>query len=272
MMAAILTDTSMPALATAVQQNLFEMAWSLRDHWKQAFFEQSDKLRRWYSPIPLAYIFNAVISMQPSGGDETQLIRDTLSFFKSRDRKEFDWWLAPGLETSDWGRQLATQGLVFQDEPPGMAVEMSILPEAVSLPAGVQVRPVEDATAMKTWNRTFIEGYGLPADWEGPCLDMMLASMQTSMVSYLATVDDQPVGTSSVLYEAGVAGVYNVATQLAWRGRGIGAAVTLKALLDARAGGYQVGILQSSEMGYLVYRRLGFKEVCRMNHYHWQDE
>jgi GNAT superfamily N-acetyltransferase len=89
-------------------------------------------------------------------------------------------------------------------------------------------------------------------------------------MSYLAFVHDQPAAVSTIFYRAGVAGIYSVATLKEWRGQGLGAAVTLHPLLDARAKGYRVGTLQSSVMGYKVYQHLGFKEVCRMNHYSWQ--
>jgi GNAT superfamily N-acetyltransferase len=124
---------------------------------------------------------------------------------------------------------------------------------------------------MRVWAKTFTLGYELPEDWEAPLLDTMLASLHGSMQSYLAWVGDQPVATSTVFYGAGVAGIYNVATLKTWRGKGLGAAVTLQPLLDARAKGVRAGILQSSELGYQVYQRLGFKELCRMNYYTWQE-
>jgi predicted acetyltransferase len=99
---------------------------------------------------------------------------------------------------------------------------------------------------------------------------MMLATLGTSMSSYLVTLNDQPVATSSLVLDAGVAGIYNVATLPEWRGKGLGAAATLHPLREARQMGYQIGILQSSNMGYKVYQRLGFKELCRLNCYHWQ--
>jgi predicted acetyltransferase len=87
---------------------------------------------------------------------------------------------------------------------------------------------------------------------------------------YLGYLGDQPVATSTLSLGAGVAGIYNVATLAEARGRGMGAALTLQPLREAAGMGWQCGILQSSEMGYSVYQRLGFKEVCRVENFVWR--
>ena len=48
-----------------------------------------------------------------------------------------------------------------------------------------------------------------------------------------------------------------------------GAALTPAPLHEAREMGYRLGVLGSSEMGYPVYRRLGFREHCRIGLYEW---
>jgi hypothetical protein len=55
-----------------------------------------------------------------------------------------------------------------------------------------------------------------------------------------------------------------------YSGKSIGAAMTLYPLLEARQRGCRAGILQSSVMGYRVYQRLGFKELGKLECYHWQ--
>ncbi len=269
-MTQILTDLSTPAIVHALKQNFYDLGWELRDHWKQAIFEETKKQRRWCTPIPMAFIFNAVLSMQSSEKDETDHIKETIDFFQSNGRKAFSWWLALGLEDSDWGRQLETHGFVFESDPPGMAVELIKIPNRLSVPDEFKINRVDNAEGMKTWIKTFLEGYGFPPEIEAPFLDLMLATLPGHWMSYLATVNGEAVATSSVFYDAGVAGVMNVATVRDWRGKGIGAAVTLQPLLDAREQGYHVGVLESSGMGYKVYQRMGFKEVCRMNHYNWK--
>jgi ribosomal protein S18 acetylase RimI-like enzyme len=64
-----------------------------------------------------------------------------------------------------------------------------------------------------------------------------------------------------------VVGIYSVGTIPEARGKGIGSAITLRALLDARRRGYRVGLLQSSEMGYNMYRRLGFETCFKIKKY-----
>jgi len=36
--------------------------------------------------------------------------------------------------------------------------------------------------------------------------------------------------------------------------------------------GYRAGVLQSSEMGFGVYRKLGFEKLCAMEHFYWKTE
>ncbi len=59
-----------------------------------------------------------------------------------------------------------------------------------------------------------------------------------------------------------MAGIWNVATVKEARGQGLGSAIVWQALRDARQMGYQIAALESSKMGYPVYRRLGFRDMA----------
>jgi predicted acetyltransferase len=73
-----------------------------------------------------------------------------------------------------------------------------------------------------------------------------------------------------MVLHAGVAGIFAVATLPQARRQGLGTALTLAPLHDAREMGYRVGTLQATEMGFPVYRQLGFREVCKLGNHLWK--
>ena len=89
--------------------------------------------------------------------------------------------------------------------------------------------------------------------------------------NYLGFLDGSPVSTSTLFLAAGAAGIYNVSTLEEARGQGLGAAITWLPLRQAQEMGYRVGVLQSSKMGFQVYKRLGFEVVCQMEHFYWSE-
>jgi hypothetical protein len=155
-----------------------------------------------------------------------------------------------------------------------MGVALARLPQALSLPEGVTVERVRDRPTLERWTRTVVAGFGMPAE-AGEALLMALSRNDllgdTAPVHfYLASLHGEPVAGSTVLLAAGVAGIFNVATLEATRGRGIGTAITMAPLLEARDYSYRIGVLQASEMGYPIYARMGFTEQFRYHLYHWE--
>jgi ribosomal protein S18 acetylase RimI-like enzyme len=86
--------------------------------------------------------------------------------------------------------------------------------------------------------------------------------------NYLGYLNGKPVSTSCLFYGGGAAGIYSVATLPEARGKGIGAALTLKPLQDAHKRGYRLGTLQSSDMGFNIYKKLGFKHICQIENFY----
>lgn len=88
------------------------------------------------------------------------------------------------------------------------------------------------------------------------------------MRNYLGYLDGKPVATSCLFLGGGAAGMYSVSTVPEARGKGIGAVMTVHPLLDAREMGYRIGTLQSSDMGFKIYQRLGFQHICQIEYFH----
>jgi GNAT superfamily N-acetyltransferase len=132
------------------------------------------------------------------------------------------------------------------------------------------IQAVEDRSTLVDWTSTFVRGYGIPEVMTSPFL-ALTESLATLLPfrHYLGSLNGKPVATSTLFLGAGVAGIYSVSTLPEARGRGVGTAMTLAPLREARDMGYRAGILQSSDMGYGVYERLGFQRYCQMDHFYW---
>ena len=149
------------------------------------------------------------------------------------------------------------------------------LDEQLSLPSQLTIAHVSNGEMLKTWLRIMIVGSEIPE--EGLTLLLDVATKQgfkhdATVHYYLGMLGNRPVATSLLYLAGGVAGIYNVATLPEVRQRGIGSALTVAPLLDARAWGYRIGTLQSTPMGLNLYRRLGFREYCTFHAYFWQGE
>lgn len=85
--------------------------------------------------------------------------------------------------------------------------------------------------------------------------------------AFVARVDDRAVGRGLLFRHGDVAGVYNVGVVESHRRRGIGEALTWAVLRAGREDGAALGVLQSSEMGYSLYERMGFETVVGYHHF-----
>jgi GNAT superfamily N-acetyltransferase len=175
------------------------------------------------------------------------------------------------MRPPDLGRRLIAHGFEYGGDDIGMAVDLSALPHEVPVPDDFVIERVRDEAGLAAWVEALGSGFGegpVEAEWVGEMYRRL--GFEGPWRHYLGQLGEEPVATATSFFGAGVAGIYFVCTvERAWR-RGIGAAVTLAALREAREMCYSTGVLGSSEMGYPVYRRLGFKEYCRIGLYEWR--
>lgn len=180
------------------------------------------------------------------------------------------WWVGPSSSPGDLDRSLDAHGLVCQQEMAGMAVDLYRLRVDFPAPPGLTVTSLEESVRLSGNVHPFLgptrtaRGRNL---LEGVLL--MVESRPRRMWHFLAWLDGAPVGSATVFLGAGVAGLYHVGTVPAARGRGIGKAVTLAALGQARDLGCRIAILHSSRQGEGMYRQLGFSEVGRVSHWEY---
>ena len=177
------------------------------------------------------------------------------------------WHVGPSMTPRNISDSLIQYGFIYVGDDIGMAVEIDGLPEKVNTPPGFSIIQIQDASQLEIWRDTLGQGFGegpKEARWVTDIFAQLGYTGDTPWWHYLGYFDGQPVGTSTLFLDSSAAGVYFVTTVPQARRRGIGAAMTLFPLHEARKLGYWIGVLGASEMGYPVYRRLGFREFCRI--------
>jgi predicted GNAT family acetyltransferase len=78
---------------------------------------------------------------------------------------------------------------------------------------------------------------------------------------YVGWMDNRPVAVATRFTSHRIAGIARVSTVPEYRRRGLGEALTARAVVDARAESCAAAFLLATQMGYRVYERFGFRHV-----------
>ena len=140
------------------------------------------------------------------------------------------------------------------------------LPE---LPPELRVEQVDTVEGLAMHVATLAASFELPVGIMADFLaDVPLRDTRLRLLNgYLG---GQLVTTSAVFLHGPVAGVYDVATLPAHRGRGLGEAMTWQAMGLAARAGATLASLQPSAMGLPIYTRMGFDRVAAFRQLEWR--
>lgn len=215
-------------------------------------------------PVPAA---NAILGgrfADPSAG-----VAEVLSHFYGF---PVDWELAPQDVTPAFCAALARHGYAQIELRPGMLCSLDApTPQSPAPPSNCVISASMGPEDLRDIARVMGEAFLMQDDGAGWLRHhlAMGAPVPEPYVQLVARIGGEAVATAGVLMQDGVAGIYAVGTRTAWRGRGLGSAVTRAAMDVARARGCHTAMLQASAAGLRVYEKLGFRVVCE--HEVWSD-
>jgi ribosomal protein S18 acetylase RimI-like enzyme len=262
-----LKDRSPAAVISAIEANLIVL-W--RSYGRLPGAEVCDQPDRFWVATDIPFPpFNGVVRTRLPPEAVAPTITSTLQHFV-RHHVPMLWLITPSTQPPDLGSHLIALGLTHRGDELAMAIDLHALPTDLRLPSGFTLEPVDDLSTLRSWCG-FIE--------QAVIAEALFAWGQTlgfapdrEIIHFLGRLDGRAVATATLVLDGGVAGIYNVMTVPDVQRRGIGALMTVRPLEMARARGYHLGVLQSSQMGYSLYRRLGFEEYCRIGIYLWPGE
>jgi ribosomal protein S18 acetylase RimI-like enzyme len=221
--------------------------------------------------IPIAG-FNRVMGARIVSDAVDERIVDVIDRYRERG-SSVSWWIDPATEPADLAERLGRHGFVLEEQPtPAMALDLAELPPpVVPAPDGPVVREVRDHAGLRVAVEVALEGFGGPATFVDALharLSLIGLGRDGPLQLVVAALGDRPVATAAAFVAGDVAAVYNVATVEDARGRGIGREVTIAVCRAAAERGARVAVLESTAMGYPVYRRLGFRDAGSFRIWH----
>lgn len=213
--------------------------------------------------------FNFVLGARLTAAGADAAVADALRFFAAT-RHPFSWWVGPADTPDDLGARLERAGLERAESEEAMAVELARLVLPTARAAGLEVRRARTPAELADFARVNAANW-MPPDAHvvahyARCAPLLLGEA-SPLWFYVGYVDGEAVAAAELTVGGGAVGLYGISTLAAHRGRRYGTMLTLQPLLDARAAGHRLGVLQASSDGAGVYRRLGFETFGRVTEF-----
>lgn len=286
----ILTHATAAELMQAAMANLYALFRAMASSLPGGEVAEGERLSR-HLTFPSNPMFKGVWATRLAPGDVEAAIDETIAWFKARNAPFFFWWTGPDAQPDDLGQRLEARGLLSMEQmtetlahgmvqttagAPIMAAALDQVDERLlaRTPPGFLIEEVGDEAGLREWKQVVVATYELP-EWAGQAwvdASLTLGIGNTPWRMYLGRLDGEAVATNMLFNGGGVASILAVATLPKAQRKGIGAAISLKPLLEARAAGYRFATLWSTEEGAPLYRRIGFYDTsARLNRYLWRD-
>jgi GNAT superfamily N-acetyltransferase len=242
---------------TVADENLLEAFRTVVRALPEGRIEEDRDAVRAYSGLP-GNAFNVVFATARPD-DPTAWVARARSFMREAGTSAWRAVLWPRTEPA-LAPALRAAGLVRAAPIPAMVLD-PVPRRARPLPAGGAIVAVDTERRWREYLRAGTLGFG-GGPGPGP-LDGIPWRPDAPWRGFLGLHRGRPVATSLAVPTPGVSGVYLVTTLPAFRGRGFGAALTMAAARAFRGEGADRSILQSTVMGFPVYRALGYRVVAR---------
>ncbi|MHB1684762.1 MAG: GNAT family N-acetyltransferase [Bacilli bacterium] len=178
----------------------------------------------------------------------------------------FTWQLGPSSYPKNLTQHLLENGFVHDETEPGMALDLAAMNVQIPTAANAEIQTVRTETEMDRWIETW--ACGAPRSFLKICKAIhgqLTLSDDSPWQYYVGKLGNEPVATALLYLGEQAAVVHWIATLPQVRRKGMGTAITLAVLREARARGYSTAVLTASDDGVNIYRRIGFKEYCKIS-------
>jgi ribosomal protein S18 acetylase RimI-like enzyme len=210
-------------------------------------------------------VFNIALLTSPASEVELETRLTALTRYFGQRTLRWSFWLCRDLIDPAAQRRekqiFSKFGMRAISNPPGMLAEV-LKPPARPLPA-IDFRPVTDEQTRAAFTEITSVSFDIPYAVAHTVYSRE-ESWKGAYQGFVAFVDGQSVAIAAMVVAGGAAGVYSLATLPLYRRHGYGEALLRAAAAEVRRRtGVDTLVLQSTDAGYDLYRRMGFRDVTQ---------
>lgn len=231
----------------------------LADHVPDAEVERFGRLTAVWTGVPVP-IYNQVFTFDAPAREELEAAVAWMA-----DRDVPFWVTVTKPLVGDVGDQVTEFDLVkAEDVNPGM-----VMPSLAEIPPNetvADITEVTDSDMLDEFIKIIATVFEAPEEIARQVNPASLLD-DGDIRMFVGRVDGETVACGRLVRTDDVAGVYGIGVDERFRRQGIGEAMSWTVLRAGRDAGCEIGALQSSEMAYSLYQRMGFETLVTYHHF-----
>ena len=178
------------------------------------------------------------------------------------------WTIGPLTQPKNLGQYLENNGFSNVYHQSGMAIKLNKILNTPTSSYELKVNYINNIEGLKLWVDVVSSSFNIKID-----LSFLRFLLDDENIRFYLGFSNKKNVSALILYlSAGVAGLHAVSTLKEFRGNGFGYTISRTALIDAHKSGYKIAVLQASNLGEVIYRKLGCKKYCDIYSYELNDE
>lgn len=208
---------------------------------------------------------NGGVSVRFDDGTVASRLNQVLASFRTRGA---GFWIDADATPEDLEAHLTKRRFRCRKYFPGMWCDLDALSD-VPVPLGVTILAVTDHAMFEQQPHPYLGRISTPIRrYELARLASLARRVPRDVFDFVAVEEGRPIGACTLALAPGAAGLHDVGVVADRRGCGVGSAMVLHALRFARKQRYRQAVLIATGMGFRMYQRVGFREVCRMGYWY----
>ncbi len=200
--------------------------------------------------------------------DETTLSATTraISDFYSPFRSPWSMVVTPLSQPPFLVESLSKQELQLIESVPCMYLDLSTFAPLAHHP-DIVIEELSIDDSLHEWIKPICDGFGVTDEGEAyRLLNVAVGEKKGVLKQFIARTKSEVVSSGTLFITDDAVMLHNIATKNSALRKGYGAALTQQLMQAAKNDGFKDCFLESSESGYNIYRRCGFR-VYAVNHY-----